>query len=341
MTGSRRLRAAIVGAGLMGRWHADAVSRTGGIVAAVVDAAPGRADALARRYRARPASSLTAILDTVDVVHVCTPTASHDALVSEALDAARHVLVEKPLASTAAATRALLTQAATRGVLLCPVHQFPWQPGTQQLVAVLPRLGAIRHMDFVTCSAGATVFGASPDAVALEILPHPLSLLATLVPGALDANWDARHPAAGEWRFWASTGATTVSLLISMGGRPTSNGLRLIATNGTAYLNLFHGFAVIEPGEVSRARKITQPFALATATGLAAAANLARRVVRREPAYPGLRTLVEAFYHAAASGGPPPVAADESLHISIAIDAMRAAVPDAASPPGPTPQAGP
>lgn len=320
-----RLRAAIVGAGLMGRWHAHAVRLAGATVVVVVDPDNRRAAALARAHGSRSADDLTGVLDGVDVVHVCTPTGSHLALVNMALAAGRHVLVEKPLAATAEDTGRLLTLAAERGTLLCPVHQFAWQPGVARLITALPGLGRVRHVDITTCSAGAADRDdLAADAVALEIVPHPLSLLARLLPAAVAAEWQLHRPAAGEYRLSTCADGATVSVVLSMAGRPTVNALRVIAERGTAHVNLFHGYAVIEGGAVSRARKILQPLTLSAATGATAAANLLRRAIRRQPAYPGLVELTRAFYQAAASGGPPPIAPAESLAIAHAVDAVRA-----------------
>jgi len=44
----KSIRAAVVGAGLMGRWHAHAIERAGGTVVAVIDADVGRGETLAR-----------------------------------------------------------------------------------------------------------------------------------------------------------------------------------------------------------------------------------------------------------------------------------------------------
>jgi predicted dehydrogenase len=324
MTNSGR-RAAIIGAGLMGRWHAHAVKQIGGDIVAIVDPARDRAERLAARYGAQSAASLAAITNPVDIVHVCTPTDSHEDLITQAILAGRHVLVEKPLVATAAATRALLSRAAERGVLLCPVHQFPWQRGALRVYELLPTLGTIRHVDFTACSAGAS--GASaldPDRVALDILPHPFSLLSRFLPAVMTSPWSVLRPAAGEWRVSAVTDDATVSILISMSGRPTANTMRIIAEHGTAHLNLFHGFAVIEGRTVSRVRKITQPFTLAGGIAAAATAALLRRTADREYAYPGLRTLIDRFYQASGGYAAPPVSPDEAIGVAERIDAVRA-----------------
>src|SRR5688572_12071223 len=82
VTRPARVRAAIIGAGLMGRWHARAVEHAGATINAVVDADLDRARQLARAHRARAASSLSdaASYGTLDVVHVCTPLETHATL---------------------------------------------------------------------------------------------------------------------------------------------------------------------------------------------------------------------------------------------------------------------
>ncbi len=311
----------------MGRWHAHAVRRAGACVAAVVDADPARAATLARHHGARSAASLGDVLGSVDVVHVCTPTSSHAVLITEALDAHKHVLAEKPLAASAVDTRRLVELAAAQGALLCPVHQFPWQRGVLSLLQALPDLGSVRHVDVVTCSAGATRSAdLEADAVALDILPHPLAVLTRVLPGVLSEAWTVRKTGAGEYRLLTCAAGASVTVLISMAGRPTVNMMRVIADAGTAHVNLFHGYAVIERGSVSRLGKISEPFAIATTTLATAGLNLAVRAFRREPAYPGLNELTARFYAAVASGSAPPIPPAETMAIADAVEAVRAQV---------------
>src|SRR5919199_4073263 len=99
------LRVAIVGAGLMGRWHAYYAARAGARVAAVVDRDARAAGALSRRFPDATAfTNLEACLSQphISVAHICTPTASHVPLATSALQAGVHVLLEKPVAATTA-----------------------------------------------------------------------------------------------------------------------------------------------------------------------------------------------------------------------------------------------
>ena len=312
-----------MGAGLMGYWHARALTRTGARLALVVDRDLARAERLASQYRGCvPAANLNNALSAqaISVLHVCTPTPSHALLIDTALHAGCHVLVEKPLAHDEATTRALIASAATRGLLLCPVHQVLFQRGTRQTLAALERIRPV-HIDLVMCSAGARA-GTEDDFIA-EALPHPLSFLSRAVPEAAAAGeWTASSRVAGELRATLASASGTASLLISTRGRPTVHAARVIGERGTAHLDFFHGFAFFQGGEVSRTRKGLQPLIYSTGMGVVAAANLVRRAVRRQTAYPGLWELVSAFYRGLGPEPVSPIPAQEILRVAALRDAV-------------------
>ncbi len=280
-TARRPLRAVVVGAGLMGRWHADAVVRAGGRIAAFVDVSAQRARAQARAYPGALAldgleSALAAA--PADVVHVCTPTDTHERLVRQALQAGCHVLVEKPLAPDPAVTEGLLRLADSRQLLLCPVHQF-----------------------------------------LAEILPHPLSLFVRLLsPGIARIPWHVARPIPGELCATAEFRGASLGILISTRGRPTANTLHLIAERGSACVDLFHGFCVVERAGVSRTRKILHPFSSSAMSFFIALFNLTRRTLHWELAYPGLRELISRFYAAILDGAPAPITPHEALAVATA-----------------------
>jgi len=321
------LRAAIVGAGLMGRWHADAARRAGAEIVAIVDENPSRALTLAARFPG--AASFDNLDDAiashpVDVAHICTPTSTHVALATKAIRARAHVILEKPLAPTRDATGELLDLATSSGRLLCPTHQFLFQTGVRQLFEDIKVLGPLVHVEAMTCSAGADGMEDSDrDRVAGEILPHPLSLFASLFPGELSrARWQATHPAPGELRISTEMKGSSVAILISMAGRPTLNQLRMIGQRASATADLYHGFQVTEPGVVSRSRKIVQPFFRSGLTFSAALMNLSGRALRGEAAYPGLREFVQRFYLAAKTGTPGPISPEATLAVAAARDIL-------------------
>lgn len=322
-----RMRAVVVGAGLMGRWHAAAARRVGAHVSAVVDRDTDRARGLARRHAG---ASVHADLSTVPaaagltVVHVCTSLDSHVPLALEALDAGYHVLVEKPEAPDNDSLDLVLRLAARRSLLVCPVHQFIFQRGLLRLTANLPSLGTLRHLEMEIASTGAEQSPSSRDDVALEILPHGLALAARLCgPGVGVASWAIERSSDGELAFGTSVGATRVSIRISMRGRPPANRLRLVADAGTVEADLFNGFAVWDRTGATRSMKLLRPLRSAMVLGAVAAANLVARVVRSETAYPGLRELVRQFYLAAAGEGTIPIPTEESRAVTAAWSKIR------------------
>ncbi len=327
------MRAAIVGAGLMGRWHAHAVTHSGHRVSAIVDSDAVRARGLASEYAGSVTySALCDVGADVDVVHVCTPSATHVAIVSEALTRGYHVLAEKPLADTLAETRALLALAESRDRLLVPVLQYAFQRGALQASSLLPSMGSLLHFDAVMCSAGADGQSAAVrDRAARHMLPHALSLMTRLVsPDLASARWTLQHSRPGELRVGGVLGNASISALVSTGGRPTDNTLRLICEGGTIYLDLFHGFAMRTRGRVTRAYKLLHPFLVGGSILSAATGNLTRRVLDREPAYPGLRELVRRFYHAASTGGAAPISSADTLAVATVIDWVAAEMANAA-----------
>ncbi|MEV6373253.1 Gfo/Idh/MocA family protein [Micromonospora musae] len=120
-------RVAIVGAGFMGQVHAEAARRAGASVVAAVASRPDRAAAAASAIGAANGyPDLTALLDDaeIDVLHVCTPNASHAPVAAAALAAGVHVICEKPLATGATEAAALEAAAADRVATVPFVYRF-------------------------------------------------------------------------------------------------------------------------------------------------------------------------------------------------------------------------
>lgn len=327
MTAPGGPRAAIVGAGLMGRWHADAIQRIGGRVTVIVDPDESARRALGERH---PEARLAPELDPAFVAsqstaaHVCTPVSTHATMVTGLVSAGLHVLVEKPFTESAESTTTLMSAAHGRGVVVCPVHQFLFQDGVRRLLRWVPDIGPVRRIEFSTCSAGAQ----TDDPVRLddligEVLPHPLALIRAVMGLSLArVNWQTAHPSPGEFRGLATVGGAIVDIAISAHGRPTENTLRVVADGGSVTADLFHGYAVRQSPTVSRRAKITAPFVSSGKAFGGASVNLMRRMMRREPAYPGLRELVRAFYATIASGGAPPIEPEAIVDVATTRDRL-------------------
>jgi predicted dehydrogenase len=301
--------------------HARAVAAAGGIVVAVADIDVERARAL--DDAARAFASAAELLDSTspDVLHVCTPVETHADTVAAALAAGVHVVVEKPVALDAATTRRLVDGARDADRCLVPVHQFLFQAGVVRLLESRGRLGRLVRCSFDAVSAGSDVTGVDPDRLLSEILPHPLSLFARVVQSPLsELTWHVIAPTRGELRALAVADGISLEIAISSNGRPTRTELELMGTRATGYADLFHGFAIVDRGRATRVTKLTRPFTHSARVLTGATANLTRRAVSRESAYPGLRELVGRTYDAIGTGAGSPISLEETVDVAAARD---------------------
>lgn len=299
----------------------------------MVDRNVDLARSIARRYRALATSDFNAALEQANptIAHLCTPAETHRRLAERLAAAKIHAMIEKPMSSNALETRAILGAFERGGAIACPVHQYAFQRSVERAMAALPSIGTVRRVVFDIRSAGSGDDAASLDRIAADIVPHPLSIIQRLLPqvdvGAL--GWTLERAAPGEWLASASSDGVLLSIGMSMGGRPTRFGTIIFGTGGTLELDNFHDYLVAMPGAVSRSTKITQPFVHSVKSLVSAAGNLAGRTLRRESAYPGLRTLTRRFHGAAQSAGriAAPISAAEAIAVAVARHALLAQCP--------------
>lgn len=133
----KRIRIAIFGTGFMGRVHLEALRRIDDVdVVAIV----GRELASAERLGAgfgieKFESDYRKVLSdsTIDAVHICTPNALHYPMAKDALLAGKHVLCEKPLATSVEAARELVQLGSERNLRNCVCHNLRYYPMVQQM----------------------------------------------------------------------------------------------------------------------------------------------------------------------------------------------------------------
>lgn len=151
------VRIAVIGAGMIGRCRIRALDRVPGArLVAVADVDEGRAHkALAGRDWVRVLSrgQEVAALDNVDAVVLCTPPSSHEALGMACLEAGKHLLCEKPLASTVGGAQNLVGAALDRGLCLATGYTLRQTPAAR-LARLLVDRGEIGELDHVCAFHG-------------------------------------------------------------------------------------------------------------------------------------------------------------------------------------------
>ena len=130
----------------------------------------------------------------VHAVAIATPAASHFSLAMAALDAGKHVVVEKPLTSALADAQKLVQAAEDRGLVLMCDHTYCYTPAVQELRRLVQAgdLGDIQFVDSVRINLGLV----QPDVDVLwDLAPHDLSILDYLLPEGVSVIAVAAHGA--------------------------------------------------------------------------------------------------------------------------------------------------
>jgi predicted dehydrogenase len=131
------IKTAIIGTGFMGRVHLEAVRRLESVeVAAVAGRTAEAAQRLAAGFNIpKIATDYREILrdPAIDAVHICTPNAQHFQTAKEALHAGKHVLCEKPLATSVEEGEELVALAAKKKLRNCVCHNLRSYPMVQQM----------------------------------------------------------------------------------------------------------------------------------------------------------------------------------------------------------------
>jgi predicted dehydrogenase len=144
------LRVAIVGYGLAGRFfHAPLVAATDGLeVGAVVTSSPHRSEQVLAEH---PAARVVPDVDELwaldpQLIVVATPNSSHVEIAQAAVDHRVPVVVDKPLAVTAADAEALVERAASSGVMLTVFQNRRWDTDQLTLRKLIAE-GALGEID--------------------------------------------------------------------------------------------------------------------------------------------------------------------------------------------------
>lgn len=192
-TSTPRTRVGVVGTGVFGRHHARKYQSLPNVeLVGVYDRDPAQARHVAGELDVPCFASLKELLGHAEAVSVAAPAVAHFEVAAAALQAGRHVYVEKPLASDLRSARALATKAEERGRVLAVGHQERAVFDAMGLLAAPERpisMEAVRRN---------THTGRNEDvSVVLDLMIHDLDLAVSLA-GASEAErvdgtcWAAR-----------------------------------------------------------------------------------------------------------------------------------------------------
>jgi predicted dehydrogenase len=198
---AEHVHVAVVGYGYWGSKHVRVLSSMPGVAVTVVDSDVGRLREAAAHYPAveSTAERIDQVLDRVDAVLVATPPASHVDVAMRALTAGKHVLVEKPLATSVKDAEALVSAAAANNVHLVVGHTFEYNAAVRQLRDIIRsgELGRVLYIDSARLSLGLYQRDVN---VIWDLAPHDVSITSFLLDELPIAASVWAHRNIGPWR---------------------------------------------------------------------------------------------------------------------------------------------
>lgn len=149
------------------------------VIKSVADARPNRLELLAKAY-----PSVQGVLNAddilndpaIDAVVIATPVFTHFPLAQKALQNGKHVLLEKPMASSVQECNILIGLAAQKNLLLMVDHTFLYTGAVEKIKELIDTnaLGNVKYLDSTRINLG--LF--QPDINVLwDLAPHDLSIL--------------------------------------------------------------------------------------------------------------------------------------------------------------------
>jgi predicted dehydrogenase len=171
-----KIRAAVVGVGYLGRFHAQKYAQLPECeLAAVVDGREEVRNAVATEVNSKPVADFRELLGKVDAVSVVTPTPAHFAIAEAFLAAGAHVLVEKPITETPEQARRLIEVAARQRRILQVGHLERFNAA---ILAAEPHISQPRFME---CQRLAPYKERGTDVnVVLDLMIHDIDLVQSL-----------------------------------------------------------------------------------------------------------------------------------------------------------------
>jgi len=172
----QKLRAAVIGVGYLGQFHAEKYTKLDGVeLAGVVDPDRNRASEVAAKLGTRVFSGADDLLGAVDLVSIVAPTVLHHRISRPFLQAGVHVLLEKPITVTVEEADELISIASDKKCILQIGHIERFNPAVR---AIKPMLKAPRYLQ-AERSAPFTVRCTDVNVI-LDLMIHDLDILCDL-----------------------------------------------------------------------------------------------------------------------------------------------------------------
>lgn len=191
-----KVRVGVVGAGYWGSKHVRTFSALPDVEhVSVIDPSADRLAALTRGYPGLVSfPTLDAALPCLDAVVIATPPSTHAPLALKAIRAGKHVMIEKPLATSVADARMIIDAAQAMGVVVMVGHTFEYHEAVRALRDIVAQddFGDLFYLDTARLNMGLYQHDVN---VIWDLAPHDISIL-NYVLGSTPTSvecWASRH----------------------------------------------------------------------------------------------------------------------------------------------------
>jgi predicted dehydrogenase len=190
------MRLGVLGCGYWGSKHIRVLQQLAGVdQVVVIDPREERLRAIRRSFPwLRSFRDLDAALDQVDAVVIATPPSTHAGLALKAIAAGKHLLVEKPMATSVASGRRLVDAAEAASLTLMVGHTFEYNAAVWRLREAVKQgdLGNVYYVDTARLNLGLYQTDIN---VVWDLAPHDISIINHVLgstPTTIQA-WGSSH----------------------------------------------------------------------------------------------------------------------------------------------------
>ena len=179
----RPVRVGVIGAGYLGRFHAEKYAALDGVVLeGIADVDFGKASDVSARCRTRAFHRHQDLLGRIDAASIVVPTPSHHAIARDFLQNGIDVLIEKPMTTNLAEAKELIDMAEAEGLILQVGHLERFNP------AVVAVRELIRKPMFIESHRLSIYQGRCTDvSVVLDLMIHDIDIILNFVGARVKA----------------------------------------------------------------------------------------------------------------------------------------------------------
>ncbi|OHB25974.1 MAG: UDP-N-acetyl-D-glucosamine dehydrogenase [Desulfuromonadaceae bacterium GWC2_58_13] len=172
-----KLRAAVIGVGYLGRFHAQKFAALDDVeLVGVVDTFADRAAEVAAEVGTQPYADYRELLGRVDLVSIVVPTQYHFQVARDCFEAGCHVLLEKPVTRTVEEADRLIELARQKKCVFQVGHLERFNP------AILALQGVIKNPQFIESHRLAPFKPRGTDVnVVLDLMIHDIDIILSIV----------------------------------------------------------------------------------------------------------------------------------------------------------------